>query len=84
MGLGGIIAKRLIEEGAKVILIDTQFKITEMCKNQLGENAKAMDCNLFDETKCEKEPFIDERGRNKYNVNWIYHPALNLVRGSIK
>ncbi|WP_228069008.1 SDR family oxidoreductase [Marivivens aquimaris] len=47
-GIGLACAKKLLEEGAKVVLIDRDAEKLEKLCGELGENAKPMVLNLFD------------------------------------
>ncbi len=78
-GLGGEIAKQLQSEGAKVVLVDLDFKVAEACANELGENVIAIECDLVKDRTHELENFVDKNGRNKQNVVWTDNPGLDLV-----
>ncbi len=79
LGLGGHVAKLLLEGGAQVCLVDLDFAVTEACVNAIGGNAKAYDCDLIKDRAYETEDFVDDRGRNKTKVIWKDNPALEMV-----
>lgn len=79
MGLGAVIAKTLLAEGAQVCLVDLDFAVTQACVSHLGGNTKAYDVDLMKDRVFETEDFVDERGRKKQKVIWKDNPALKLV-----
>ncbi|QEE17588.2 SDR family NAD(P)-dependent oxidoreductase [Promethearchaeum syntrophicum] len=80
IGLGGIIAKQMIEQGAQeVCLVDTDFAITKACAELIGGNVKAYECDFFTERTYEIEAYVDDRGKNKTKVVWKNFPALKMV-----
>lgn len=80
IGLGGLIAKDLADEGAKVIIIDLNNEIAEACaKNLANENIKAKSCDLLKNRISEEKKFINDRGDEKTEIIWTDSPAHTLV-----
>ena len=52
-GIGGAIAKKLHEQGAKVILSGTNLVALESLADELGEGARFFDCDLSDPVEIE-------------------------------
>lgn len=86
LGLGGAIAKRLISEGAKkVFVIDTNETVSIECAKFLGDDKiESVHCNLFTERTFKEHPFIDDRGRDKIDIEWLDFPALDMVKNIVK
>ncbi len=85
MGLSGVIAQKLIKEGCKVCIVDTDYEIAKACAEKIdNENVKAFDADLFVECESETEKFVDQKGRNKTRVIWTNAPAHDLVQNIIK
>ena len=85
MGLSGVIAQKLINNGCKVCIVDTDYEITKACAEKINnENVKAYECDFFAECESETEKFVDDRGRNKTRVIWKFAPAHELVQNIIK
>jgi 3-oxoacyl-[acyl-carrier protein] reductase len=78
MGLGGTIAKNFQSEGAKVIVLDLDEKISQKCAEILG--CKSVHSDLFKERTYNEHPYIDERGRDKIEVEWLDFPALDMIK----
>ncbi len=79
IGLGGVIAKQLQDEGAQVCLVDLDFAVTQACVSSLGGSAKAYNCDLLKDRTYETEEYVDERGKTKTRVIWKDNPALTMV-----
>ncbi|MHA1474004.1 MAG: hypothetical protein ACTSQ5_02330, partial [Promethearchaeota archaeon] len=47
IGLGGVIAKKIVEQGGQVCLVDTDFSITKACAELIGGSVKAYECQFF-------------------------------------
>jgi len=84
IGLGGVIAKKIVEQGGQVCLVDTDFAITKACAEMIGGSVKAYECDFFTERVYETEAYVDDRGRDKTNVIWTKAPAHELVQSIIK
>ncbi len=85
MGLSGVIAQKLIKEGCKVCIVDTDYEIAKACAEKIdNENVKAFEADLFVECESETERFVDKKGRNKTRVIWTNAPAHDLVQNIIK
>ena len=86
LGLGGAIAKRLISGGcAKVFVIDTEEVISQQCVKFLGDDRiESVHCDLFTERTFKEIPFIDDRGRDKIDIEWLDFPALDMVKNIVK
>lgn len=83
-GLSYFIAKRLVDEGAKVIIVDLNYSIAQQSAQDIGENIEAMECDLLKDRTYETEEYIDPRGRKKTAVKWIDNPALSLVESIVE
>lgn len=79
MGLGGVIAKQLLDDGAQVVLVDAEFNVAQECAKALGGQSKAVECDLFKDRTYETEEYLDHRGNKKTKVVWKDNPALKLV-----
>jgi len=79
MGLGGAIAKYLMDEGAQVIIVDHNFEVSKNCAQNIGGNIKAMECDLMKDRSYDTEGYVDHRGNEKTKVIWKENPALHLV-----
>ncbi len=85
MGLSGVVAQKLIKEGCKVCIVDTDYEIAKACAEKIdNENVKAFEADLFVECESETEEFINSRGAKKTKVVWIKAPAHDLVQKIIK
>ncbi|MHA1473837.1 MAG: SDR family NAD(P)-dependent oxidoreductase [Promethearchaeota archaeon] len=85
IGLSGVIAQKLIKNGCKVCIVDTDYKIAKACAEEINnENVKAYECDFFQECESETEKFVDKKGRNKTKVIWTDAPAHDLVKDIIK
>lgn len=86
LGLGGAIAKRLISDGCeKVYIIDTDETISQECVKFLGgDNIESVHCDLFTERTYKEHPFVDDRGRDKIDIEWLDFPALDMVKDIVK
>lgn len=82
MGLGGLIAKDLVDEGCKaVFIVDLDYEVTDACAKELGSDAiKPKDVDLLKERTFETEEYTNERGQKKTKVIWKDNPALDLVK----
>ena len=78
IGLGGVIAKQLVDAGAKVTICDLDFAITEECAKATG--AKAFDVDLLKDRTSEKK----ENDKGKIDVIWTDNPALSMVEDIVK
>jgi 3-oxoacyl-[acyl-carrier protein] reductase len=85
IGLGGVIAKKMVEQGAQeVCLVDTDFAITKACAEFIGGNVKAYECDFFIERTYTTEAYVDDRGRNKTKVVWKNFPALEMINDIVQ
>ncbi|MFX1236378.1 MAG: SDR family NAD(P)-dependent oxidoreductase [Promethearchaeota archaeon] len=84
IGLGGAIARNLLSEGAKVLVLDLNEKISTECAKALGNKIKAVHCDLFRERTYNEHPYVDERGKDKIEVEWLDFPALDMVKEIVK
>jgi NAD(P)-dependent dehydrogenase (short-subunit alcohol dehydrogenase family) len=80
IGLGGTIAKKLAEEGAKVIVVDINAADAEACAKAIGANAKAMACDLMKDRTSENIKTED----GKSEIKWTDNPALTMVEEIVK
>ncbi|MCP4763674.1 MAG: SDR family oxidoreductase [archaeon] len=80
MGLGGLIAKDLANEGAQVFVVDMDDSIADSCAAALGDKVKAKACDLLKERTSRTEKYVNERGQEKSNVIWEDNPALKVVQ----
>lgn len=78
IGLGGVIARHLVKDGAQVIVTDLNFAVAQQCAEQLGELCQAIACDFLKERESTTTTFDTERGP-KTEVDWIDNPALELV-----
>ncbi|MFX1294225.1 MAG: SDR family NAD(P)-dependent oxidoreductase, partial [Promethearchaeota archaeon] len=83
IGLGGAIAKHLLDEGAQIIVIDLDENISKQCENVI-DGIKAMHCDLLKDRTYTTRDIIDDRGRLKIEVDWINNPALDMVKEIVK
>jgi NAD(P)-dependent dehydrogenase (short-subunit alcohol dehydrogenase family) len=81
IGLGGVIAKTFVAEGAQVIVVDLEFKIAEECAKSIGGSIKAMNCDILKDRAYEMKDMPDEKnpGAMKKELSWIDNPSLKLV-----
>ena len=80
MGLGGMIAKDLADEGANVIIVDLDPAIADACAKAIGsEKVKAKACDLLKERTSETKEYKNERGAIKTQVIWTDSPAHTVV-----
>ena len=84
MGLGGVIAKQLLEDGAQVVLVDLDFKVAQECAKTLGGQSKAVECDLLQDRTYDTENYVDHRGKNKTKVVWKDNPALKLIEDIVQ
>jgi len=82
-GLGGVIAKQLVAEGAQVVLVDIDFAVAEACAKSINGKIKAVACDLLKDRTSEKKQVETEKGP-KEEVVWTDNPALSLVEGIVK
>jgi 3-oxoacyl-[acyl-carrier protein] reductase len=79
LGLGGLVAKDLASEGAKVIIVDLDKEVADAAVKAIGsKNVKAKACDLLKDRTGEMKTFDTEKGP-KTEMEWIDNPALNLV-----
>lgn len=85
MGLGGVIAKSLVAEGAKVCLVDLDFKVTEACAKTIGGSVKAYNCDLIKDRGFEMKEIADEKnpGQMKKELFWTDNPPLKMVESIV-
>ena len=81
-GLGNEVAKRLVEEGAQVVVVDTDFAVADACASAIGGSIKALECDLFKDREYETEEVETEKGP-KTEVKWTDNPALTLVESIV-
>jgi NAD(P)-dependent dehydrogenase (short-subunit alcohol dehydrogenase family) len=82
-GLGNEVAKRLVEEGAQVIVVDTDFAAAEACAAAIGGTIKAVDCDLVRDRAYETEEVQTDKGP-KQEIKWTDNPALDLVNSIVE
>jgi 3-oxoacyl-[acyl-carrier protein] reductase len=81
IGLGGVIAKNLLDAGAAaVFLVDLDFAVTQACASELGGNAKAADYDIMKDRTFD----LKENDKGKTDVIWTDNPALSLVESIVK
>ena len=84
IGLGGVIAQQIVEQGGTACVVDTDFSIAEACAEFIGGNIKAYECDFFTDRTYETETYVDDRGRNKTRVIWKNFPALKMVNDIVQ
>jgi len=78
-GLGGLVAKDLASEGAKVVIVDLDKDVAEAAAKAIGSaNVKAKACDLLKDRTGEMKTFETEKGP-KTEMEWKDNPALDLV-----
>ena len=84
IGLGGVIAKKIVEQGGTVCLVDTDFSMTKACAELIGGSVRTYDVDFFTDRTYETEAYVDDRGRNKTKVVWKNFPALKMVEDIVE
>ena len=84
IGLGGVIAKKIVEQGGQACIVDTDFAVTKACAELIGGKIKAYECDFFTDRTYDTEKFVDDRGRNKTRVVWKDFPALKMVNDIVQ
>lgn len=80
IGLSGVIAKLLVAEGAKVVLVDTDFASAQACAKEVGGACKAVECDLMKDRAFE----INEMEGGKSEIVWTDNPPLKMVEDIVK
>jgi 3-oxoacyl-[acyl-carrier protein] reductase len=82
MGMGGIIAKQFVDEGAQVVLVDLDFKDAEAAAKAIGGKCKAMECDLLKDRTSETKTIETDQGP-KTEMEWTDNPALKMVNNIV-
>jgi len=84
IGLGGIIARNLLDNGGTVAVVDIDFAIAQACASSLAEKGpiRAYACDFLQDRTYISKIVESERGP-KEDVEWINNPALALVKAIV-
>jgi 3-oxoacyl-[acyl-carrier protein] reductase len=74
------IAKKLIEEGAQLIVTDVDANVVQNAVAEIGGNCKGIPCDLLKDRAYEEKKTDD----GKTEVIWTDNPALDLVNEIVK
>ncbi|MHA1110660.1 MAG: SDR family NAD(P)-dependent oxidoreductase [Promethearchaeota archaeon] len=83
-GLSTYIAQNFIAEGADVVIVDLDEKVTKACADYIGSpKVKAKACDILKDRTYETKTYETERGP-KTDVVWTDNPTLSLVKEIIE
>jgi len=78
-GLSTYIAQNFIAEGADVVIVDLDEKVTKACVDYIGSpKVKGKACDIMKDRTYETKTYETERGP-KTEVVWTDNPALTVV-----
>ena len=62
IGLGGVIAQHLVNDGAQVIVTDLDFDVAQRCAKKLGDACQAFPCDFLKIRESTTTTIETERG----------------------
>ena len=78
LGLGGTIAKDLLEAGATVVITDIDDAVAQKCAEELKGNIHVKTCDFLQEREATFSQVETERGI-KNQINWVQNASLEMV-----
>jgi 3-oxoacyl-[acyl-carrier protein] reductase len=78
LGLGGEIAKKLVAEGAQVVVVDLSFADAQACAKSIGGKIKAVDVDLVKDRTFEMKEIETDKGPKKEAV-WVENLPLKMT-----